>query len=744
MKLYFTIQLFALSLCCAGVAQTSKTELDVIVAPNAPELERLAAEELAGYVERVFDATVVVGSTPRPGAEFSILVGSPITNPAIRSLDPVAFRSAGDQTILLLPTQWHGRQAMVAGGRTPRATYWAVSRLAEHWGIRHLLSGDVFPNRRHFQFDVPELVSSPDFKTRGWRAINDFAYGTESWGMRDYRPVLHQLAKLSFNRIYISVYPWQPFIDLEIDGIRRKSATLWYGFRYPVTSDMVGRGLFGAATEFWNPDLPMHAPYAEMATAGRALVNAIIDESHRLGMECVLSATLTSFPPEFAPLLKSYRTLTQLGGMDIVPGPEIGIDDPALQKLAAAVLKTTVDTYPNVDAVSVAMPEHRDWIEQYKAAWQALDARYGIEKSNPLADILSAAAHRPDYPGGAERAAREVKGDIAALYFMDHLINDVKALGASRRPDMPLVYVGIAEELQPVLQRILRPSSELMAFIDYTPSRVLRRRQALKGIGSSGIASTLIYTLEDDNVGPLPQLTMGSIASLNEELRANHWSGFVTRCWLAGDRESAAAYLARSSWDRKFTRDDAYRDYLEATWGLADTAPALEAFHQIEAASEELGWHGLGFAFAIPDMFMKHWKPEPLAPELVAAGRHYKAALDIVQPLVAHMETARTSEPCYWRGRLRFATGYFEAVEALSAAAQADASGDHASAASLLDASLGALTEGLTAYAEVARDQSDRGAVAILNEYAVRPLRAKTAAYGAANAAKDQQVAIGH
>jgi hypothetical protein len=732
MKRYCALLLLTLSIGHSGVARARPTEIEIIVGPDAPQLERLAAEELRGYAERVFDATVSVGDTPRPGADFSILVGSPHTNPATKALNPAAFGPAGDQTILLLPAQWHAHRALVVGGRTPRATYWAVSRLAEHWGIRHLLGGDVFPERRQFRFEVPELVASPNFQTRGWRVINDFAYGTESWGMRDYRPLLHQLAKLGFNRIYISIYPWQPFLDLEIGGIRRKSAALWYGFHYPITADMVGRSLFGDTTEFWNPDLPMHASYSEMAAAGRALVNAIVAESHRFGMECVLSATLTSFPREFAPLLKSSRALTQLGGMDIVPGPDTGIDDPALQKLAAAVLKTTVDTYPEVDAVSVAMPEHRDWVEQYEAAWRALDARYGIEKAHPLAEILRAAAHRPDYPGGTERAVREVKGDIAALYFMDRLIRDAHALRDSRRPGMPLIYVGIAEELQPVLQRILRPGTELMAFIDYTPGRVLRRPQALKGIGTSGIASTLIYTLEDDNVGPLPQLNMNSIAQLNQELHANHWSGFVTRCWLAGDREPAAAYLARSAWDIKYTRDAAYRDYLQATWGDAAVEPALEAFHRIEAATEELGWHGLGFAFAIPDMFMKHWKPEPLAPELVAAGRHYQEALDIVRPLLSQTRGAPTSESRYWTGRLRFATGYFEAVEALSAAAQADAVGDRARAMSLLATSLKALTEGVTEFAAVARDQSDRGAIAILNEYAVRPLRAKAASYDVA------------
>ncbi|MFN7992713.1 MAG: hypothetical protein U0Q18_03890 [Bryobacteraceae bacterium] len=730
MKRYFVYTCLATLFCAAGRAAVRPAAVDVIVGPKAPQLERLAAEELSTYVERVFIARAAVTRIEARDSDFVFLVGSPLTNPAIASLSPKPFRTAGDQTILSLPVRWQGRRALIVGGRSPRATYWAVSRLAETWGVRHLLAGDRFPERRAFRIDPVESIASPDFSIRGWRVINDFAYGFESWGMRDYRPLLHQLAKLTFNRLFVAIYPWQPFLDLKTGGIKRTSATLWYGFRYPITPDMIGRSLFGATTEFWNPDLPPHGSYQAMAAAGQELVQSIVAEGHRFGMECVLSATLTSFPPEFAPLLKSHRTLTQLGGMDIVPGPDTAIDDPSLQNLAAAVLRNSVDTYPDVDALSVAMPEHRDWVEHYDDAWRTLDLHYGVEKARPLREILKAAANRPNYPGGPERAVREVKGDIAALYFLDLLQNRTRSLQGSRRPDMPLVLVGLAEELQPIAGRVLHPKSELMAFVDYTPARVLQRRQALRRPEGAGIGSTLIYTLEDDNVGLLPQLTTNSIAELNGELRANGWNGFVTRCWLVGDREPAMAYLARSSWNRELGREDAYRDYLKSVCGTTCVEPMLRAFGHVEAATLGLGWHGLGFAFPIPDMLLKNWKPAPLAPELEAAGAHYREALKAIEFLHPQGPGAGSSEVAYWKGRLGFAVEYFKTIEALSSGAQADAAGNRSRAAASLQDALGALTRGVAAYAAVARDQSDRGAIAILNEYAVRPLRAKTAQYG--------------
>src|SRR5262249_21140695 len=156
---------------------------------------------------------------------------------------------------------------------------------------------------------------------------------------------------------------------------------------------------------------------------------------------------------------------------------DTAVDDPALTELTAAVLRATVDTYPEVDLVDIGMQEHRQWAGHYEQAWKALDRKYGIEKVRPLAEVVAAAGRRTGDPGGAARAVKEVKGDIVALYFYDRLINDVQVLKDSRRPDMRLLYDSVAEELYAVLPRILPRGSEMLNFVDYTPARILRRRE---------------------------------------------------------------------------------------------------------------------------------------------------------------------------------------------------------------------------------------------------------------------------
>src|SRR5439155_5631601 len=150
---------------------------------------------------------------------------------------------------------------------------------------------------------------------------------------------IDQLAKLKFNRLLLYLWPSQPFLHFEAGGIQRCSGTLFFGHRFPITDDMVGRHLFGDEPEFWNADLPLHGSYEALAAAGEQLVHNLMAYAHLRGMECVLTASLTEFPAEFAPLLKGAQKVHQVGELTVAPGPDTRVDDPALTELASAVLR---------------------------------------------------------------------------------------------------------------------------------------------------------------------------------------------------------------------------------------------------------------------------------------------------------------------------------------------------------------------------------------------------------------------
>ena len=115
-----------------------------------------------------------------------------------------------------------------------------------------------------------------------------------------------------------------------------------------------------------------------------------MEHAHRRGMDCVITATLTEFPPEFASLLSHPQKIQQLGEMTIVPGPETKLTDPGLIELASAVLRATVNTYPEADLVALGMPEFRQWAGHVDEAWSSLDRKYGVAKIRTLENVRKA------------------------------------------------------------------------------------------------------------------------------------------------------------------------------------------------------------------------------------------------------------------------------------------------------------------------------------------------------------------
>ena len=435
-----------------------------------------------------------------------------------------------------------------------------------------------------------------------------------------------------------------------------------------------------------------------------------------------MPAHLTDFPSEFRELPGHWEPIHQLGKLTIVPGESTPPDDPTLTELAAAVLKTTVNTYPEIDYIALGMPEHRQWTETYEQAWQALDAKYGMSQVVSLPDVLAAAGKRPGVPGGTERALKEAKGDIVILRFYDRLLTESGVLANTKRPDMKFIYTGVAEELFPILSGILPTGSETLNALAYTPARVVQRREAIGKLDTEEVPATLIYTLHDDNVGLLPALTTGSLHELTKDLRQHGWAGFSTRYWQIGDHDLCVAYIARAAWDETATPESIYRDQVRAVCGEAAVEDLLTMFRELEETSVLLEWHALGLAFPVPGMIMKHWQAGTMPETYVKARQGYQRSLAAARRAQEKTPSEKSGYIDYWIGRFEFGIGYFDAIEAVHAAATAEKASKPAEAYQHAKDALAKARTALEAYVRVARDQSDRGAIATMNEYVYRPL----------------------
>jgi hypothetical protein len=744
MKHFGVLVLAAIAACWAVFGASGPAHADsveIVVSPDAAELEQFAAAELQRYLTRLFDVAPLIVPSSGEASDFAFFLGT--SNRSAGGMTGAGtFPQLSDQGFVLRSMQWMNKPAMAIVGGSPVAAMWAVYELAEQYGVRFLLSGDVYPDAKRALF-VPQMdkVYEPVFRVRMWKTMGDFAMGMEGWGMADYRPFIDQLAKLKFNRIRVSSGPSQPFLKLTVRGVTNQAATLWYGAHFPITDDMPGRWLFGNATEFWNPDLPLpEAGSEKLLAAGEHHCHELIAYAHSRGIASSFVGSITDFPKEFASILPETQAVQQLGQLTVSPGPTVRPDNPDLMEVAGTVLKTLVDTFSDVDSYGFPVgTEWPSWVDLYAWAWQELDARYRLQEVTSLDAVLQTAAQRTQYTGGAERAVLQVKGDLAGLCFMDRLRTAPEFLPKSRKPDARLVYYEVAEELFPILPRVLPKNAELLIVLDYTPTRVLRRREVFDKIPAKEVPTILALTLQDDGVGVPPQLTTGSLHKLVCEMREHGLSGFCTRQWMISDLEPSVAYLAKAAWDPSATPESAYRDHIRSVCGEAAVEPMLEAFREIEAVTAALEEHGLGLGFPVPTMMMGHWAPGAFPKDLEEDREGYRRALAAVRKVTLPQGQEGQAYIKYWIGRLQFAVGFFDTIEAVKKAATAeqeakdakqkdDMARSNTKSAEALEQAETARTSAFQAiedFARVAKNQSDRGAIATMAEYVYRPLKRK-------------------
>jgi hypothetical protein len=249
----------------------------------------------------------------------------------------------------------------------------------------------------------------------------------------------------------------------------------------------------------------------------------------------------------------------------------------------------------------------------------------------------------------------------------------------------------------------------------------------------------LVLTLHDDSVGVLPLLTTSALHQLVSDMRQHALSGFCTRQWLISDHDPSVAYLSRAAWDRDTTPQAICADQIRAVCGEAAVEPMLDAFREIESVTTALEDHGMGLTFPSPGMMMQHWTPEPLTMTRPQDRAGYARALAAAErvPLPARPEGQAYVR--YWIGRLEFAVKYLDAVQAVKDAAIAEqaandakAKGDlqayknHlAEAVRLADVAQTTTVQAIESFAAVAKNRADLGAIAVLAEYAYRPLKNK-------------------
>lgn len=713
--------MFAQTAWIASSCIAKTPQVSIVVDKQAQPLERLASDELKAILARLYQVDVTIGHEPHVGADYVVIL-----NPSDESEELLIAqrrREISDQGLILKTA---GPSKLIICGGSPVATLWAVYELAERLGVHYLSDRDVYPAAQPVPWSAPpelDVVMEPNMRVRCWRLLNELAIGPISWSLEENKRFVKQLAKMKFNRVQLFMWPSQPFVDYSFRGEKKGPGVLFFGAKFPIAADAIGLERLGNVSEFMNPDLANAQSPEEMHRKAVTLARGIIQQAQDLGMEVDVSLMAFEWPKNFLHALPGAESAQQVGGLTCTPGKQTSIDDLVLHDMLETLLRSHIETYPTLDYLRLSLSEHPAWDSHAQECYRRLGENYDLSKIGSFEELCARARSRDSFPGGGERVEKWAREGLAGLYVLDRLIRERELL---KRPgggsDVKLIYTWLPDELLPLAAQLLPPGGEAVSNVDYTASRQLARADLLRAPWPEGVKRQLTMTLADDNVGVLPQLATESIHKLLVELRNNRWSGYSTRYWIVGEQDPAIHYLSRASWNADATPTEAYTEQISRVCGAECVPFVLTALRLIENITSLMDKH-LGIGMPVETMMTQFYNAGKLSPELKSEHAQYQVALKVLEDAQPLCREEGRFYLDYFIGRLRFAARLLDAAADFGAAGDAERSGDREAALKHAANAETAVREAIAAWAEVARDHGELGGVAIMNEFAFRPIQ---------------------
>ena len=661
------------SLCLPATESHAGPRVTIVIGEKAPALERLAADELSGQLKRVYDADVKIDSKPPADSPHVIFAGSPDTNASMKPFAdswPSGDEKLTDQGHLLRSVTHNNKPALLVGGGSPVATYWAVAEFGHRLGIRSMLFGDLDPvSPPPFGLEDIDIVREPMKVERGWHFLNHRPTDSGAWDLDEYRRVLKQLSKLKFNRVTLEVDVGAPFVHFEYGGVKRQSDAFWLRDEFPVSGDTAGRKVFGGAKMFENPDFAGATTYEQRIAAGTKQLNGVIDAAHELGMTVSFQLAATNFPVSFGEFVGysgEWGQPVTVNGVDFRKEGSVA--------LFKAQLRAYLDTYPKLDGV-----ELRD----------LLDSPYHTSEAG-LGDL------------------RRVLSGLDIWKRPNGRTTDVRV--AIYRGD----GVAIAGETLVSLwdQNQDADPAAGVAMISFDPSH--RRRG-------------------NDHILPMFQREFSEKLSFGRQFAPD---GYIVAASGVSDLDLPAYWLSRYSFgvigENLY---DAGRELFDPVCGEGVAESVMSAMSSLASAENEMRtWPWITEGLSVDARFGSRLEsvgdPEPQA--WTRARENYLNAMNEMYRANTRAREGGRAYTLYWARRCEFALEYMNCLESLRKVGIAKRKLDPAARVEELEKAVESINNGLNALAAVARSNSDRGVIAVMNANYYRPLKKKLAAAEAA------------
>lgn len=624
--------------------------VDIVIGEKAPTLERLAADELSSQLKRVYEADVKIASTAPADAPHVIFVGSPDTNASMKPFAdswPSGDKKLTEQGHLLRSVTHNKKPALLIGGGSPVATYWAVAEFGHRLGIRSMLFGDLDPiSPPAFSLQGHKVLIEPSPQHRGWKFENWFYTNSGFWSTYEYRRAFGQLSKLRFNHVSIEIQEWQPYTHFQFGGIER-STSLGVGRKTPieVAGDTLGRKAFGGAKLFEHPHFTNSQSYSERREAAEQQLRSVIAAAQEHGLNVTLQVPLNSFPIEFAALWPETVAKLPAGSTSIYKSLGDLSKDSKLAGLAKASVRAVLETYPTIDGLRIDRPliDDVDTVQQFLAQPNLLK--------------------RPD--------GRQVS--VTTLNLTDD-----------------------SDEVQ--VTRLIPDTNS-----------------------------------SKSNLGFILDLTaLNTLPCFRPQRWEKQWDemtrlgvGFEVLVSGVGENDLPAYWLSRRSCRQALSPVEACRDLLTPVCGEEVDHRVWKAVEFAQSAATALAERDSGLGIPKVQAIMEKSDPVPLAWSTARDG--FLNAMNEMYRANTRAREGGRAYTLYLARRFEFAFEYMNYAEAVRKSAIAERANDRDTQIAEIEKAIESLNNALNAVAAVARSNSDRGLIAVLNEYGYRPLKKKLA-----------------
>lgn len=723
---------------------------------NCDPIEQQAADELSRWVRSLFGTCASIQrSLPADGYVFCL--GTASTNAEI-----CPFPTEDEQQYAIRLRRHKRAQVCELAGGSPLAVKWAMHEAARQWGVTFLSQGDVLPARAgRFRFPRPVETRRPVFRNRAFRLINDMVNSGAVWSLADHERLFDQLVKLRFNTVFAVVHAHHPWVRWRFKNVENTPCDLLYGFGHPIHERSIGKERFAGLGDYTNPDLAGCRTSEERFERCRRLLHGIFAAAKARGLRGVLSHNLTDLPEPMKRRLADWSNGVRLPPAQPTPihphslglardgggarfGHLMSPLNPVYVRMVESWLEAHLKEYPEIDGLELHQQEFPASSAGVAECWNQLDRRHGLSRRFSLGEILAAGEklnfHRPG------RGALQTRAAIIMLRMLDLVINEHRVVDRALPAGANVKIYGrfMNHLLLPVVPHIFDPARvEFVATIDYTATDVAKRVGSLKFVRSSPVAVHLVTSIEDDNIGVLPQLNARPLRTIVRAMKRYGLDGYWLRHWLVSKHELSLAYLSEAGWDPQVEPMTVFRQQVRSVCGERAVPPMMRALSLLASTMPILS-KLVGISFLMPGLLRRIWlKPDAFS---VAPVRRLIREYDkVLSDLSSAARQSRGRQGQQYVGDLaafvRFARLYLLAVLEIVAARKSYDLAERSKArqpfdidgfddeirnsAKQLERAVQILEEALAEWAKAVRDPSDLGTLAGLNVYGLDFLRGK-------------------